>query len=59
MADESFQHLPFERPIAGLENRLRAMEGQDDRSAETLAAIRDLREEIARFRREVFSNLDP
>lgn len=51
--------LPFERSIHDLEEHLQALEAQPHPGTETLEAIRNMRAEIVRLRREVFDNLDP
>lgn len=51
--------LPFEKPIFGLEAQLEELESQPDPSTATRDAIRNMRVEITRMRREVFENLDP
>ncbi|RMG38410.1 MAG: acetyl-CoA carboxylase carboxyltransferase subunit alpha [Planctomycetota bacterium] len=51
--------LPFERPIFELEEKLRELEQQGDRSEATKQAIRNMQAEIQRLKREVFANLDP
>lgn len=51
--------LPFEKPIFGLEAQLEELESQPDPSPATRDAIRNMRVEITRMKREVFDNLDP
>lgn len=51
--------LPFERGIQQLEENLQALETQPTPGAETLEAIKNMRAEIVRLRREIFENLDP
>ncbi|MEX2287602.1 MAG: acetyl-CoA carboxylase carboxyltransferase subunit alpha [Planctomycetaceae bacterium] len=51
--------LPFERPIYELEEQLKVLEAQPSPSANTKDAIREMRVQIARMKREVFENLDP
>lgn len=51
--------LPFERPVYELEEQLSKLEQQDSPSPTTLEAIRNMRVEIARMKKEVFANLDP
>ncbi|MBB02967.1 MAG: acetyl-CoA carboxylase carboxyl transferase subunit alpha, partial [Planctomyces sp.] len=51
--------LPFERNIHELEQHLETLEMQQQPSTETLEAIKNMRAEIVRLRREVFDNLDP
>jgi len=51
--------LPFERNIHDLEQYLETLEMQQQPSTETLEAIKNMRAEIVRLRREVFENLDP
>ncbi len=52
-------HLPFERPIYELEHQLEQLEAQPNPTANTKDAIRKMRVEITRMRREIFENLDP
>jgi acetyl-CoA carboxylase carboxyl transferase subunit alpha len=55
----SAQHqLPFERPIYELERQLEQLEAQPNPSANTKDAIRKMRVEITRMKREIFENLD-
>ena len=51
--------LPFEKPIHGLEQQLEQLEQQPNPTAATLEAIRTMRAEIQKMRREIFENLDP
>ncbi|AMV21732.1 acetyl-CoA carboxylase carboxyltransferase subunit alpha [Planctomyces sp. SH-PL14] len=51
--------LPFERPIFDLETQLERLESQANPSETTRDAIRQMRVEIARLKREVFDNLNP
>jgi len=51
--------LAFEKPIYELEEQLEKLEGQPNPSANTLDAIRNMRVEIQRMKREVFDRLDP
>jgi len=50
--------LPFERPIVELEENLARLEATPNPSPDIQRAIRALRAEITRKRREVFDNLD-
>ena len=50
--------LPFERPVVELEEKLGGLEVIPDASSEIQQAIRALRTEIMRKRREIFDNLD-
>lgn len=50
--------LPFERPIYELEEQLKKIEQEPDPTANTKDAIRNMRLEITRMKREVFNNLD-
>jgi acetyl-CoA carboxylase carboxyl transferase subunit alpha len=50
--------LPFERPVVELEEKLAGLESIADASNEVQQAIRALRTEITRKRRQVFENLD-
>lgn len=50
--------LPFERPIYELEEQLERLEEQPNPTANTKDAIRNMRVEIARMKREIFENLD-
>jgi acetyl-CoA carboxylase carboxyl transferase subunit alpha len=51
--------LPFEKPIHQLEHQLEELERQPSPTAATLEAIRNMRAEIQKMRREIFENLDP
>ncbi len=53
------QQLPFERPIYELERQLEQLEAQPQPTANTKDAIRKMRVEITRMKREIFENLDP
>lgn len=59
MADRQLQLLPFERPISTMEDQLAILEQQSKPSPETKDAIRNLRVEITRLKRDTFENLDP
>lgn len=50
--------LPFERPIFELEEQLEKLESQPDPGANIKDAIRNMRVEIARVKREIFESLD-
>ena len=50
--------LPFEKPVFELERQLETLEGQPDPTASAKDAVRKMRVEIARLKREVFANLD-
>lgn len=50
--------LPFEKPIFELEEQLTRLEEQPEPTPATIDAIRNMRVEITRMRREVFENLD-
>ena len=50
--------LPFERPIYELESQLEKLETQPHPSETTKDAIRNMRVEIARMKRDIFDNLD-
>ncbi|MCH9653735.1 MAG: acetyl-CoA carboxylase carboxyltransferase subunit alpha [Planctomycetes bacterium] len=50
--------LPFERPIYELEEQLKKIEQEPDPTANTKDAIRNMRLEITRMKREIFENLD-
>lgn len=50
--------LPFERPIYELEDQLSKLETQQNPSPAILEAIRNMRGEITKMKREVFDNLD-
>ncbi len=53
------QHvLSFERPIYQLEEQLAELEAQPNPTPETREAIRRMRVEVARLKREIFENLD-
>jgi len=51
--------LPFERPIDELETKLEELEAQPNPTPATRDAIRTMRLEINRMKREVFDNLQP
>lgn len=52
------QILPFERSIHDLEEQLSKLEAQQDPTPAVKDAVRNMRVEIARMKREVFDNLD-
>lgn len=49
--------LPFERPIYELEEQLQKIEQEPNPTANTKDAIRNMRLEITRMKREIFANL--
>jgi acetyl-CoA carboxylase carboxyl transferase subunit alpha len=51
--------LPFERPIYELEQQLEKLESQPNPTPGAKDAIRNMRVEIARMKREIFENLSP
>ncbi len=51
--------LPFERPLHELETRLEALETEINPNPATREAIRTIRLELTRMRREIFDNLSP
>lgn len=51
--------LPFERPIHDLERQLEALEAQPNPTETTQDAIRKMRVEIQRLKRDVYENLNP
>ncbi len=51
--------LPFERPVYELQDQLAKLEEHSDSTPNLKEAIRNLRLEITRKRREIFDNLDP
>ncbi len=51
--------LPFERPIHDLERQLETLEAQPNPTDTTKDAIRKMRVEIQRLKREVYENLNP
>jgi acetyl-CoA carboxylase carboxyl transferase subunit alpha len=53
------QPLPFEKPIYELEAQLEKLEAQPNPTAATKDAIRRMRVEVTRMKREIFANLDP
>ncbi len=53
----SLRPLPFERPIYELEEQLDQIESQPNPSPEAKDAIRKMRSEINRMKKEVFANL--
>ena len=50
--------LPFEKTIFAMESQLEELEAQTDPTPATRDAIRNMRVEITRMKREVFDNLD-
>jgi len=50
--------LPFEKPIYELEQQLEKLEQQPNPTPATMEAIRNMRAEIQKMRREIFMNLD-
>ena len=50
--------LPFEKPIADLEDQLAKLEAQPNPTPSALDSIRAMRVEIVKMKREVFENLD-
>lgn len=50
--------LPFEKSIFGMESQLEELESRPDPTPATRDAIRNMRVEITRMKREVFDNLD-
>lgn len=50
--------LPFEKPIFELESQLEELEARPDKSAATNDAVRNIRVEVTRMRREIFQGLD-
>ena len=51
--------LPFERPIVDLESQLETLERQANPSANTRDAIRKMRVELTRLKREIYDQLNP
>ncbi|WP_437229807.1 acetyl-CoA carboxylase carboxyltransferase subunit alpha [Planctomicrobium sp. SH661] len=51
--------LPFEKPIVDLEKQLETLEAQPDPSANIKEAIRNLRTELTKLRREIYEQLSP
>ena len=51
--------LPFERPIYELETQLEQLEKQPNPTPNTKDAIRSMRNEITKMKREVFAHLSP
>lgn len=51
--------LPFERPIFELEKQLEALEAQPRPTSATKDAIRNMRAELTKLKREIFEQLDP
>ncbi len=54
----SLNQLPFERDIYELEEQLQKLESQPEPTSVTKDAIRKMRVELTRMKREVFENLD-
>ncbi|MBS0206812.1 MAG: acetyl-CoA carboxylase carboxyltransferase subunit alpha [Planctomycetes bacterium] len=50
--------LPFEKPIVEFEEKLANLESQPNPTPATLDAIRNMRVEIAKLKRETYENLD-
>lgn len=50
--------LPFERPIYELEEQLEKLEAQPNPTPNTLDAIRNMRAEIQRMKKDVFDHID-
>lgn len=50
--------LPFEKPIHALEAQLRILEAEQNPTASVKNAIRSMRVQITRMKREIFENLD-
>jgi len=51
--------LPFERSIYELEEKLEKLESQTSPTPNSKDAIRNMRVDVARMKREIFENLDP
>lgn len=51
--------LPFEKPIVDLEKQLEALESQPNPSATVTEAIRNMRTELTKLRREIYDHLSP
>ncbi|HWL07907.1 MAG TPA: acetyl-CoA carboxylase carboxyltransferase subunit alpha [Planctomicrobium sp.] len=51
--------LPFERPIFDLEKQLESLESQPNPTAGTAEAIRNMRTELTKLRREIYEQLGP
>lgn len=51
--------LPFERPIYDLEQQLQKLEDQPNPTPSTKEAVRNMRVEITRLKREIFEDLTP
>lgn len=51
--------LPFEKPIVELEKQLESLETQPDPSATTREAIRNIRTELTKLKREIYDKLNP
>ncbi|WP_417389264.1 acetyl-CoA carboxylase carboxyltransferase subunit alpha [Gimesia sp.] len=54
----AINQLPFERPIYELEEQLKKIEQEPNPTPNTKDAIRNMRLEITRMKREIFENLD-
>ncbi|MBM79205.1 MAG: acetyl-CoA carboxylase carboxyl transferase subunit alpha [Planctomycetaceae bacterium] len=59
MATAKLPPLPFEKPIFELEDQIGNLESQPDPSAATKDAIRNMRTELNKVKRDVYENLDP
>ena len=51
--------LPFERPIVELEKQLEQLEAKPDPSSAEREAIRNIRTELTKLRREIYERLNP
>ncbi|MFQ5730994.1 MAG: acetyl-CoA carboxylase carboxyltransferase subunit alpha [Planctomycetaceae bacterium] len=51
--------LPFERPVFELEAQLEQLESQSNPTAATKDAVRKMRVELTRLKRDIFDNLEP
>lgn len=51
--------LPFEKPIVDLEKQLEALEAQPNPSTNSKDAIRNMRTELTKLRREIYEQLSP
>ncbi|MBL8851552.1 MAG: acetyl-CoA carboxylase carboxyltransferase subunit alpha [Planctomycetaceae bacterium] len=51
--------LPFERKITDLEAQLEALDAERDPTPETKDAIRNMRVDLTRMKREIYDNLSP
>ena len=52
-------YLEFEQPIADLELELSRLQEISDDSAESVERVREMRREVTKLRKDIYSNLSP